>query len=77
MPHSKPLSSAGQTISADLRIEQCAITSLIPSKRNARTHSKKQIHQIAASIQEFGFTNPVLVGKRCSQATALRSGVVA
>ncbi len=30
-------------------------------KRNARTHSKKQIKQIAASIEEFGFTNPVLI----------------
>ena len=29
--------------------------------RNARTHSKKQIKQIASSIERFGFTNPVLV----------------
>jgi ParB-like chromosome segregation protein Spo0J len=29
--------------------------------RNARTHSKKQIRQIAESIQRFGFTNPVLI----------------
>src|SRR5262249_50446535 len=29
--------------------------------RNARVHSKKQIHQIAASIREFGFTNPILI----------------
>jgi ParB-like chromosome segregation protein Spo0J len=34
---------------------------LKPYLRNPRTHSKKQIHQIAASIQEFGFNNPVLV----------------
>lgn len=34
---------------------------LRPYARNARTHSKKQIKQIAASIERFGFTNPVLV----------------
>ncbi|HVR90304.1 MAG TPA: DNA methyltransferase [Novosphingobium sp.] len=37
------------------------ITSLKPYAGNARTHSKKQIKQIAASITRFGFTNPVLV----------------
>ena len=34
---------------------------LIPYASNARTHSDAQIAQIAASIREFGFTNPVLV----------------
>ncbi|WP_236643637.1 site-specific DNA-methyltransferase [Flavisphingopyxis soli] len=38
-----------------------AITSLQPYPRNARTHSKKQIKQIASSIERFGFTNPVLI----------------
>jgi ParB-like chromosome segregation protein Spo0J len=38
-----------------------AITSLRPFARNSRTHSKKQIRQIAASIERFGFTNPVLI----------------
>ena len=37
------------------------IASLRPYPRNARTHSKKQIKQIATSIERFGFTNPVLV----------------
>ena len=37
------------------------IASLIPYARNARTHSDTQVAQIAASIREFGFTNPVLV----------------
>ena len=37
------------------------ITTLRPYARNARTHSKKQIKQIAASIERFGFTNPVLI----------------
>ncbi|MGK7871198.1 site-specific DNA-methyltransferase [Falsiroseomonas sp. E2-1-a20] len=37
------------------------VQNLIPYARNARTHSDEQIAQIAASIREFGFTNPVLV----------------
>jgi ParB-like chromosome segregation protein Spo0J len=37
------------------------IGALIPYASNARTHSDAQIDQIAASIREFGFTNPVLV----------------
>ena len=37
------------------------IASLMPDPRNARTHPKKQIEQIAGSIRAFGFTNPVLV----------------
>jgi DNA modification methylase len=37
------------------------IDSLIPYARNSRTHSPDQVAQIAASIREFGFTNPVLV----------------
>jgi site-specific DNA-methyltransferase (adenine-specific) len=36
---------------------------LRPHERNARTHSPEQVAQIAASIQEFGFTNPILVGE--------------
>lgn len=47
--------------SADLRIRYRAVTALIPYARNARTHSDAQVSQIAASIREFGFTNPVLV----------------
>ena len=38
---------------------RCA--TLIPYARNARTHSDQQVAQIAASIREFGFTNPVLI----------------
>ena len=34
---------------------------LVPYERNARTHSPEQVAQIVASIQEFGFTNPLLV----------------
>ncbi len=43
------------------QIEMRPISSLKPYVGNARTHSKKQIKQIATSIQRFGFTNPVLV----------------
>jgi hypothetical protein len=38
------------------------VESLAPYARNARTHSAEQVAQIAASIEEFGWTNPVLVG---------------
>jgi len=43
------------------KIEYIPIAELHPSVRNARTHSKKQIRQIADSIEVFGFTNPVLI----------------
>jgi hypothetical protein len=42
-------------------IELWPVDRLIPYERNARTHSPEQVAQIAASIQEFGFTNPILV----------------
>src|SRR5438477_1392052 len=45
----------------ELQIESWAIERLVPYARNARTHSDAQIAQIAASISEFGFNNPVLV----------------
>lgn len=44
-----------------LRVEYRPLEKLIPYARNARTHSEAQVAQIAASIKEFGFTNPVLV----------------
>src|SRR5580700_5832139 len=43
------------------RIETWLIDKLIPFARNPRTHSDAQIAQIAASIAEFGFNNPILV----------------
>lgn len=42
-------------------IERAPVAALKPYARNARTHSKRQIEQIAHSIERFGFTNPVLV----------------
>lgn len=44
-----------------MQIEQIGIATLIPFAKNSRTHSDAQVAQIAASIREFGFTNPVLV----------------
>jgi hypothetical protein len=54
--------SAGNAWPAD-RIERWAIKRLVPYARNARTHSAAQVDQIAASIREWGWTNPVLVGE--------------
>jgi ParB-like chromosome segregation protein Spo0J len=49
-------------LGADLAtIEQIPTADLIPYARNSRTHSDEQIAQIAASIREFGFCNPVLI----------------
>jgi len=44
-----------------LAIEPRPVAGLRPARRNARTHSKRQIHQVAASIQQFGFINPIVV----------------
>ena len=44
-----------------MKIESLPIDRLIPYARNSRTHSDAQIAQVAASIREFGFTNPVLI----------------
>lgn len=46
----------------DLNVQQIALEQLVPYARNARTHSESQVAQIAGSIAEFGFVNPVLVG---------------
>lgn len=45
----------------ETKLERTPIAALKPYPGNARTHSKRQIKQIAASIERFGFTNPVLV----------------
>jgi DNA modification methylase len=45
----------------DLQITRVPVEALIPYARNARTHSDSQVAQIAASIREFGWTNPILV----------------
>lgn len=45
----------------DAQITMRKLASLTPYAGNARTHSKKQVKQIAASIERFGFTNPALI----------------
>jgi DNA modification methylase len=44
-----------------MQVKQVKVESLIPYARNSRTHSDAQVAQIAASIKEFGWTNPILV----------------
>jgi len=46
----------------DLQLVTWPVERLIPYARNARTHSDEQVAQIAASIAEFGWTNPILAG---------------
>ena len=48
-------------MTSTMHIEHVSVGALRPYARNARTHSKKQVKQIATSIERFGFTNPVLV----------------
>lgn len=48
-----------------LKIRYRDTDSLRAYKRNARTHSKEQVRQIAESIKKFGFTNPVLITRDC------------
>jgi len=55
---------------APQKIEQIAPGDLTPWAKNARTHSRKQLRQIADSIEAFGFTNPVLV----DQANVILAG---
>jgi DNA modification methylase len=44
-----------------MQIKEVAVDKLIPYAKNSRTHSDQQVAQIAASIKEFGFRNPILV----------------
>jgi DNA modification methylase len=44
-----------------MQIKEVAVDKLIPYAKNSRTHSPEQVAQIAASIKEFGFRNPILV----------------
>ncbi|WP_126284508.1 ParB/Srx family N-terminal domain-containing protein [Burkholderia stagnalis] len=47
--------------SVPLIVEYRPLDALIPYARNARTHSDAQVAQIAASLREFGWTNPILI----------------
>jgi ParB family transcriptional regulator, chromosome partitioning protein len=44
-----------------LKIKQTLLANVIPYASNSRTHSDEQVSQIAASIKEFGFNNPILL----------------
>src|SRR5579871_6825551 len=50
------------TIRIDIQVELWPIGRLIPRITNPRTHTPQQVAQIAASIREWGWTNPILVG---------------
>jgi hypothetical protein len=59
-----PNTSSGKTSldqARQLSVEYRPLTALIPYARNPRTHSEPQVAEIAASIREFGWTNPILV----------------
>lgn len=47
-----------------MTIKYKSINDLIPYVNNTRTHSEEQVNQIASSIKEFGFTNPVLIDEQ-------------
>src|ERR1700752_4471722 len=60
----KAVTSSEPDRSADrLRLEFWPIGRLVPSARNARTHSDAQVAEIAGSIRAFGFDTPTLVGE--------------
>lgn len=58
----KHIDRTSATPNIDIQVEHWPIERLIPRANNPRTHSREQVAQIAASIREFGWTNPVLVG---------------
>ncbi|MDC0003793.1 site-specific DNA-methyltransferase [Porticoccaceae bacterium] len=46
----------------NIKIKYRPVNDLVPYDRNSRTHSDSQVEQVAKSIEEFGFTNPILIG---------------
>ena len=56
-----PLNMPENGSRSSLRVEYRPLESLVPYARNPRAHSDDQVSQIAASIREFGFTNPILL----------------
>lgn len=55
--------NTGGRLPDHLRLELWPVDRLVPSLRNARTHSSAQVAEIAGSIRAFGFANPILVGE--------------
>ena len=60
-PHHRKPSPRAEDIWSSPNVERIHVSAMRPYSKNARTHSKKQIRQIADSIERFGFTNPVLI----------------
>ena len=58
----------------DLQVEERPIASIALRRGNPRTHSEKQIRQIAASIETFGFTNPLLHRRQWDRDRRPRTG---
>lgn len=54
---------------SELKILYRPVNDLIPYANNARTHSEEQVNQIASSIKEFGFNNPVLIDEKSGVRT--------
>ena len=57
----RPSRTANRNTARKLAVRSHALEDLVPYAKNARTHSDEQVEQIAASIAEFGWTNPVLI----------------
>lgn len=57
----KKLTKKKSTKKAKLKVKNLPVKLLLPYANNARTHSEEQVKQIASSIKEFGFNNPVLI----------------
>jgi ParB-like chromosome segregation protein Spo0J len=47
----------------ELQVQLRPVSALVPYRKNARTHSDEQVSQIVRSIEEFGWTNPILVDR--------------
>ena len=58
---SKPADAVSNARGTGALMTMTGLARLVPYKRNARIHSRKQIRQIASSIERFGFTNPILI----------------
>src|SRR6266436_2374313 len=50
------------TINVNIQVQMWPVSRLIPRITNPRTHTPGQVAQVAASMREFGWTNPILVG---------------
>src|SRR5919197_221109 len=61
MPENSGCTPGGKFKATDVRVQELSISQIKLDGRNSRTHSAKQIRQIANSIAAFGFTNPLLV----------------